>query len=98
MDLKKYEVFIHGDKTMSNIKLKFKRRPMTFYQQVIYDCIVKFMEENHCAPTFREIGKMANLSAVSTVHAHLQTLKRKGYINYEPGVSRSIRILEVEND
>ena len=93
MDLKKYEVFMQGDETKSDTKLKFKRRPMTFYQQVIYDCIVKFMEENHCAPTFREIGKMANLSAVSTVHAHLQTLKGKGYIDYEPGVPRSIILL-----
>lgn len=83
---------------MSDIKFKFKRRPMTFYQQVVYDCIVKFMEENHRAPTFREIGKMANLSAVSTVHMHVQSLKKKRYIDYEPGVSRSIRILEVEND
>lgn len=83
---------------MSDIKLKFKRRPMTFYQQVVYDCIVKFMEENYCAPTMREICKMAELNSVSTVCVHVHNLKKKGYIDYVPRIGRSITICKVEDD
>lgn len=78
---------------MFNEKFKFERQPMTFSQKVIYDSIAKFIDENQCSPTMREIAKVAGLSSVSTVHAHLQTLKRKGYIDYDPDIPRSMELL-----
>jgi len=43
-------------------------------------------------PTVREICNATGLRSTSTVHAHLKTLERLGYITREAGLNRSIRI------
>lgn len=43
-------------------------------------------------PTVREICAGTGLRSTSTVHAHLKTLERLGYINRDAGHNRSIRI------
>ena len=67
---------------------------MTSPQQIIYECIKKYIEENEEAPTIREICELAGLSSTASVHKNLKILKRKGYIDYEPRVKKSIRIKE----
>ena len=43
-------------------------------------------------PTVREICNATGLRSTSTVHAHLKTLEKLGYITREAGLNRSIRI------
>ena len=43
-------------------------------------------------PTVREICNATGLRSTSTVHAHLKTLEKLGYITRESGLNRSIRI------
>lgn len=43
-------------------------------------------------PTVREICAATGLKSTSTVHAHLKTLERLGYITREAGHNRSIRV------
>ena len=43
-------------------------------------------------PTVREICAATGLKSTSTVHAHLKTLERLGYITREAGLNRSIRV------
>ena len=43
-------------------------------------------------PTVREICASTGLKSTSTVHAHLKTLERLGYITREAGLNRSIRV------
>ncbi|MDR1536735.1 MAG: transcriptional repressor LexA [Clostridiales bacterium] len=45
-------------------------------------------------PTVREICDAVQLSSTSTVHTHLESLERKGYIKRSPAKNRSIEILE----
>ncbi len=45
-------------------------------------------------PTVREIGEAVNLKSSSSVHAHLDTLEKKGYIRRDPSKPRAIEILD----
>lgn len=75
--------------------IKMSKPELTFSQQVIYDCIVKYIAETDSLPSMRTIMRMAGLNTVSTVYVHLQHLKEKGYITYTPGKNKSIRPVEM---
>lgn len=47
-------------------------------------------------PSLKEIMSHFKLRAISTVHEHIQNLKKKGYIIKEKGVSRNIKIVNQE--
>ena len=67
---------------------------LTMKQQVVYDFVRKEVKRNGYAPSVREICDGVGLSSTSTVHAHLETLKKKGYIMRFPSKNRTIEILE----
>lgn len=64
---------------------------LTASQQKVYDYLVKTMP-NGVPPSVREICAATGLRSTSTVHAHLKTLERLGYITRDAGLNRSIRI------
>ena len=64
---------------------------LTESQQKVYDFLVKTMPSG-VPPTVREICTATGLRSTSTVHAHLKTLEKLGYINREVGLNRAIRI------
>ena len=45
-------------------------------------------------PTVREICEAVNLKSTSSVHAHLETLEKNGYIRRDPTKPRAIEILD----
>ncbi|MCR5691455.1 MAG: transcriptional repressor LexA [Eubacterium sp.] len=47
-------------------------------------------------PAVREICKAVNLKSTSSVHSHLETLERKGYIRRDPSKPRAIEIVDDE--
>jgi repressor LexA len=53
---------------------------MTKRQKEILDFIIEHYRKNGYYPTLMEIAKHFNLSAVSTIHEHLQKLEQEGYI------------------
>ena len=59
-------------------------------QQKILDYI-KQTAPSGVPPTVREICAATGLSSTSTVHSHLKTLERLGYISRDRGLNRSIR-------
>ena len=67
---------------------------LTNKQQMILDFLKKEIKQNGYPPTVREICNAVGLSSTSTVHAHLETLERKGYIRRSPTKNRSTEILE----
>ena len=71
---------------------------MTFMQEVIYDCIKKYIEENEEAPSFRKIALMAGLKSPATVHKHIHNLINLGYIEMENGKTKSIKIKKGKDD
>lgn len=64
---------------------------LTKSQQKVYDFLVKEAPRG-IPPTVREICAATGLHSTSTVHAHLKTLEKLGYISRDAGLNRSIRI------
>src|SRR5207249_11372185 len=52
-----------------------------------------FIEKNGYCPSFDEIGRSLKLSSLATVHKHINTLQKKGFIRRRYNQSRSIEIL-----
>ena len=62
----------------------------------ILTMIKQYIDDNGYAPTVREIGDAVGLSSSSTVHSHLERLKRKGYIQWDPTRQRTLKIIREE--
>ncbi|MCL2387193.1 MAG: transcriptional repressor LexA [Defluviitaleaceae bacterium] len=71
-----------------------KSKVLTAKQQTILDFLKSEIKRNGYPPTVREICDAVGLSSTSTVHAHLETLEKKGYIRRSPTKNRSTEILE----
>jgi repressor LexA len=58
--------------------------------------ILNFIEEQQRArgypPSVREIGEAVGLASTSTVHAHLNTLQRQGFLRRDPTKPRAIEV------
>ncbi len=67
---------------------------LSLKQQRIYDFIKDYVSRNNLPPTIREICNAAGLASTSTVHAHLATLERKGYITRKKSKNRYLEINE----
>ena len=70
-------------------------KAMSKKQKVVYESIKKFIS-NGTVPTVREICEDTGLSSTSTVHSHLRTLERKGYISRDKK-HRSLKIVGTES-
>ncbi|MBE6024590.1 MAG: transcriptional repressor LexA [Cellulosilyticum sp.] len=67
---------------------------LTAKQQQILDCIKKSLKEKGYPPSVRELCQAVGLSSTSTVHSHLNTLERKGFIRRDPSKPRTIEVLD----
>lgn len=67
---------------------------MTKKQEELYKAIKEFIEVNGYAPTIRELNEITNKKSTATTFNKLLQLKKKGYITYEEGKSRTIKILK----
>ncbi len=56
--------------------------------------IGKFIKDRGYAPTVKEIMRGGNISVPSVVQYHLDRLEQAGYIERDPQVVRSIRLIE----
>lgn len=65
---------------------------LTKKQKKILDYITKYIKENDYSPTYEEIKRHFKLSAVSNIHQHIETLKRKGYLEKEENQPRAIEL------
>ena len=65
---------------------------LTKSQQKVYDYL-KSRAQVGLPPTVREICQATGLKSTSSVHAHLKTLEREGYIVRDAGLNRAIHIV-----
>lgn len=63
-------------------------------QQEILDYIKKEILEKGYPPTVREICEKVGLKSTSSVHSHLSTLEKNGYIRRDPTKPRAIEICD----
>lgn len=54
--------------------------------------IVRLTEEQGYPPTLAELAQALGLKNRMTVHQHVVALKRKGLVQWEPGLNRSLRV------
>jgi len=67
---------------------------LTKKQHMVLEFLKKTILERGYPPTIRETCDAIGLSSTSTIHAHLESLERKGYIKRSPSKNRSVEILE----
>ncbi len=65
---------------------------LTERQQGILDFIDAQNRERGYPPSVREIGKAVGLTSPSTVHSHLNTLQKLGYLRRDPSKPRAIEV------
>ena len=67
---------------------------ITSKQQEILEYIKKTILKKGYPPTVREICEAVRLKSTSSVHSHLETLERNGYIRRDPTKPRAMEILD----
>jgi repressor LexA len=65
---------------------------ITARQREILDFIEAQMQDHGYPPSVREIGEAVGLTSPSTVHTHLNTLERLGYLRRDPTKPRAIEV------
>jgi len=63
-------------------------------QQEILEYIKSEILERGFPPSVRDICKAVSLKSTSSVHAHLESLEKNGYIRRDPAKPRTIEILD----
>jgi repressor LexA len=65
---------------------------LTGKRREILEFIESQLRERGFPPSVREIGEAVGLTSSSTVHAHLATLQRQGYLRRDPTKPRAIEV------
>jgi repressor LexA len=65
---------------------------LTGKRREILDFIAEQLRERGYPPSVREIGEAVGLTSSSTVHTHLTTLQRQGYLRRDPTKPRAIEV------
>src|SRR3954470_9891054 len=65
---------------------------LTARQRGILDMIETSMRERGYPPSVREIGEAVGLTSPSTVHSHLASLQRMGFLKRDPTKPRAIEV------
>ena len=63
---------------------------ITKKQKQVFDFINTYLAENGISPTIEEIRKKLKLKAISTIHEHIGSLKKKGYLSKSENSPRSL--------
>ena len=66
--------------------------PLTQRQHDVLAFIEKTVSERGYPPSVREIGEGVGLASPSTVHSHLHTLQKLGYLRRDPTKPRAIEV------
>ena len=65
---------------------------LTDRQRAILEFIVSEQRDRGYPPSVREIGEAVGLTSPSTVHSHLETLQRRGFLRKDPTKPRAIEV------
>ena len=71
---------------------------LTTRQREVLEFIGIKVRERGYPPSVREIGEALGLSSPSTVHSHLSTLVRLGYLRRDPSKPRAIEIVDQQQE
>lgn len=69
---------------------------MNYKERAVYEYIIDTIKKEGFSPSVRDIKIALDIKSTSTVHSYLEKLEKKGYIQKEPGKSRTIRVDNIE--
>ena len=70
---------------------------LTEAQQELYDWLVGYIRENQHSPSIRQMMKAMDLKSPAPVQSRLEHLRTKGYIDWEEGKARTIRLTQASS-
>ena len=76
------------------MRIRMPNQKISAKQQEILQYIKDEILSKGYPPAVREICKAVHLKSTSSVHAHLETLEKKGYIRRDPTKPRAIEIID----
>ena len=68
------------------------RAPLTPAQQQLYNWIANFLNQHGHAPSIRQMMDAMGLRSPAPVQSRLQHLRKKGWINWQPGQARTLQL------
>src|ERR1700746_1320624 len=68
---------------------------LTKRQKEVLDFLVAFHNKHGYSPSFEEMARSLKLTSLATVHKHITTLERKGFIRRGYNQSRSIEVTQL---
>jgi repressor LexA len=68
---------------------------LTKRQKEVLDFLVSFLNKHGYSPSFEEMAKSLKLTSLATVHKHVTTLEKKGFIRRGYNQSRSIEVTQL---
>ncbi|MDR0287768.1 MAG: transcriptional repressor LexA [Clostridiales bacterium] len=71
---------------------------ITEKQQEILDFVNEMLRDKGYPPSVREICNAVNLKSTSSVHAHLNALEKKGFLEKDGSKTRALRICVTEDE
>lgn len=69
-----------------------RNNELTKKEKLVFDYLVKTINENGYAPSVRDIGASLGIKSTSSVHLYLHNLEAKGLIEQDAGKRRTLRI------
>lgn len=69
-----------------------KSNDLTKKEQLVFDYLVKSINENGYVPSVRDIGADLGIKSTSSVHLYLHNLEAKGFIEQDANKKRTLRI------
>jgi repressor LexA len=71
---------------------------LTRAQLNVFDAIVTNIRRRNYAPSIEEICLVSGHKSKSTVHRHLKILKAAGYIQWEEGRTRTLKVTKAVSE
>jgi repressor LexA len=71
---------------------------LTRAQLNVFDAIVTSIRRRNNAPSIEEICLVSGHKSKSTVHRHLKILKAAGYIQWEDGRTRTLKVTKAVSE
>lgn len=68
------------------------RGDLTTRQRDVLEAIRTYIAQHRYAPTMRELCSILGFQSTNAVTTHYRQLRRKGYINWEPGSARAVSL------
>ncbi|HUS38945.1 MAG TPA: hypothetical protein VMX74_05820 [Pirellulales bacterium] len=67
-------------------------KSLTPRQAEILDAIRRWFSRKRYAPTLRELCSFVGGLTINAMAGHLDRLREKGYVTWEPGLARTLRL------